>query len=180
MSKLLSFLVWIILANCLMGCCTDSNENENIENPDYLNEIEKGDTIDRSSPFLGKWTLVSIEDGETILPYTGDNATVCFKESGGYAYTPYVTKDIEGKVTGTYESSESIMNMKYSFTEKELFIHLVDGGIKYVHNYSFSEDNKILRIVLTKAELEGDVCYILPPSPGPMLGKMQMFKKITK
>ena len=127
--------------------------------------------------FIGKWKIESIEDMGTVSDYTNDNSIVTFYEDGRFAYTPYISKGIDGEVYGTYESSESRFQCSYEYTENELYVHNFGSGIIYFYTYKFSDDNDTLRLVLTRLDLDGNVCYIVPPT-SPLIGKTLVLKKI--
>ena len=165
MKKIPFILICALLAFGSSGCGNDGVEND-IAKPND------------STLFIGKWKLVSIEDKGTVSDYTGDNSIVTFYEDGRFAYTPYISKGTEGKVYGIYESSESIRTINYSCTENELFLHNINSGIKSIYTYSFSGNKKTLRIVLTKSIVVGNIDYLVPPPPSPMLGKTQVFIKL--
>lgn len=130
-----------------------------------------------SNLFIGKWKIESIEDMGTVSDYTNDNSIVTFYEDGCFAYTPYTSKGLEGEVYGTYESSESRFQCSYEYTENELYVHNFGSGIIYFYTYKFSDDNDTLRLVLTRLDLDGNVCYIIPPT-SPLIGKTLVLKKI--
>lgn len=132
---------------------------------------------DDSNLFIGKWKMESIEDMGTVSDYTGDNSIVTFYKDGRFAYTPYTAEGLEGEVFGIYKSSESLFQCSYEYTENELYVHHHSSGIKNIYTYFFSDDNDTLRIVLTRIDVEGGDCYLVPPT-SPLLGKTLVLRKI--
>ena len=165
--KLFTMMLMLLsmAAVVVSGCSSD----DSLENDDI--SISNGSNL-----FIGKWKMVSIEDMGTVSDYTGDNSTVTFYEDGRFAYTPYTAKGIEGEVSGIYESSESLFQCSYEYTESELYVHNFSSGIKNVYTYMFSDDNDTLRIVLTRIDVEGDIDYLVPPT-SPLLGKTLVLRK---
>ena len=157
----------LVLVFGVEGCSSD----DSLETNDI--SIPNGSNL-----FIGKWKILRIEDMGTVSDYTGDNSTVTFYEDRRFAYTPYPAKGIEGEVFGIYESSESLIRCDYEYTENELCIHHFSSGIKNIYTYVFSDNNETLRIVLTKREEEGDVCYLLPPPSGALFGKTLVLRKL--
>ena len=163
-----------ILMAALVMLGVSCSDNDEIENENSQNEIA---IPNDSHLFIGKWKIESIEDMGTVSDYTDENSTVTFYEDGRFAYTPYISKGIDGEVYGTYESSESLFQCRYECTENELWVHYSSSGIKNVYTYVFSDDNDTLRIVLTRRDVEGDICYFTQPT-SPLIGKTLVLKKI--
>lgn len=110
------------------------------------------------NPFLGKWQVVSIIDGEVITDCSNENRIRAFSLDGRLG-------GFEQKVT-------------YSFNEQNLFYRF-NSGIIHTYIYSFSDDNQTLRIELVHIKNEGDIMYFHLPD-FQMIGKTQVYKRITK
>jgi len=172
MKKYPFILMCILLAFGSVGCGNDDIEYDSITRNDSFKP-------DVPNLFIGKWKIKSIEDSGTVTDYTDDNSTVSFYEDGRFAYTPFIDKGIEGEVYGIYESSESLLNINYSYKDKELYIHRITGGVIDIYTYDFSDDKDTLRIVLSKSEQDGTIVYVWEGFPSPMLGKTQVLIKLS-
>ena len=108
--------------------------------------------------FVGKWQLMSIEDGVSITDCSNENQIRTFYYDGGL-------DGFEQKAT-------------YVFNEQNLYYRFSSGFV-HTYNYYFSDNNQTLSIVLTKISNEGDI-MIISPKGYQMIGKTQIYKKITK
>ena len=132
---------------------------------------------DKDNLFVGKWQIVSFEDGDIIKDYPDKNNTIRFYADGRYAFTPYYVY-VDGVVNEIHDSSESSYKMKYSFTEQELHICYDYDHRTDTYTYSFSDDYQTLWMTKTKRG-HGTIDYITEPDD-PMVGKTLLLKKISK
>lgn len=115
---------------------------------------------DDGNPFIGKWKLMMIEDGDSITICSGDNKIIAFYFSG-------YLEGFEQKAT-------------YNYDDQFLYYNFSIGS-KLTFNYSFDE-NHILRIKLIKINDAENYKFFFAPSDDPLspqIGKTQVFRRTT-
>lgn len=131
---------------------------------------------DKDNPFVGKWQMVSIGDGDIIKDYPDNNNIISFYTDGRYAFTPYYVY-VDGVVNEIHDSSESLYKMNYTFTEQELYINYEYDHRTDTYSFTFSDDYQILWVTKTKRG-HGTIDYIWEPDD-PFIGKTLLLKRIS-
>jgi len=136
-TKLFLFLVGLLSLTMLTSCSEDEDNN----------------------PFVGKWQLVNIEDGEIVIdPGTVKvNQFIYFQKNGNLKYG-------DGKATYRYDGQ----NLVFHFSS-------YNGSKNY--SYSFSDDNNTLILILIKQDM-GNLMIDTGVSSLSLVGKIQIFKRI--
>lgn len=153
-SKMISrWFLLLLLLTCSVACSDDEEDSGN--------------------PFVGRWEIVSIEDENTATDYTGNIKIICFYPEGriSYTYTYYSDGD-----ENRSEMSDSIFDLSYSYTDKELLVYHDYEKRTDTFSYSFSNHNKTLRVSCIKIG-HGTILYFIPITD-PLNGKTLVLKKI--
>ena len=111
---------------------------------------------DDENPFVGKWKLMIIEDGDSVIDRSSDNQIMI------YHYNGYL-EGFEQKAT-------------YNYDDQFLYYHFSSGG-KSTYSYSF-EDSHTLRIKLLKIDGGDNYEYYHEPLD-PLTGKTQVYRIIS-
>ena len=109
-------------------------------------------------PFVGRWYISSIEDEEgNMSDYPNENRIVIFHANGRIEFTPFMV-NVPGLVHKYESSDEYYDEMTYRYNDHHLVVEYTEFGIMpitEIYTYSFSDNNKLLRLKRTNRAWEG-------------------------